>query len=42
MPKLDEAKEKLAMLKVWLGVVVGVFTAVIGWTINKFELMIIF
>ncbi|WP_169764077.1 hypothetical protein [Campylobacter mucosalis] len=38
MPKLDEAKESLAMLKLWLGVIVGVFTAVVGWTLNKFEI----
>lgn len=38
MPKLDEAKEKLAFLKFWLGLIVGVFTAVAGWTLNKFDI----
>ncbi len=38
MPKIDEAKESLAMLKLWLGVIVGVFTAIVGWTLNKFKI----
>ncbi|MDD6055672.1 MAG: hypothetical protein SOW25_02180 [Helicobacter sp.] len=38
MPKLDEAKENLAMLKLWIGIVIGVFTAIVGWTLNKFKI----
>ena len=37
-PKLDEAKENLAMLKFWLGAIIGVFTAVAGWTLNKLDI----
>ncbi|MDY3245475.1 MAG: hypothetical protein SPG65_01410 [Campylobacter sp.] len=38
MPKLDKVKERLAMLKLWLGVVIGVFTAAAGWTLNKLDI----
>lgn len=26
------------MLKLWLGVIIGVFTAVAGWTLNKLNI----
>jgi len=35
MPKLDELKERLGILKFWLGVIVGVFTAIFGWIISS-------
>lgn len=36
MPKLDEAKEKIGFIKFWLGIIVGVFTALAGWVANRF------
>nr|MBP3725228.1 hypothetical protein [Campylobacter sp.] len=36
MPKLDELKEQLGMLKFWLGVVVGVMTAMCGWVASNY------
>ena len=35
--KLDELKERLGILKVWLGVIVGVFTAVFGWIVTTYK-----
>ena len=37
MPKLDELKEQLGMLKFWLGVVVGIMTAVCGWIATNYD-----
>ena len=44
MPKLDEAKERLGLLKFWLGVIVGSFlanTAFLATNYNKAENLII-
>ena len=44
MPKLDEAKERLGLLKFWLGIVVGSFLANVAWlatNYNKAETLII-
>ena len=35
--KLDELKERLGILKFWLGVIVGVFTAVFGWIVTTYK-----
>lgn len=37
MPKLDEAKERLKSLRFWLGIVVGIFVAVVGWIANNYK-----
>ena len=37
MSKLDELKERLGILKFWLGVIVGVFTAVFGWIVTTYK-----
>lgn len=36
MPKLDEAKERLGMLKFWLGVLVATFLSIAGWGFSNF------
>lgn len=36
MPKLDKAKEMLALLKLWISVIVGAFIALGGWIVNRF------
>lgn len=37
MPKLDEAKERLGLLKFWLGVIVGSFLANVAWIATNYE-----
>ena len=37
MFQLDELKERLGILKFWLGVIVGVFTAVFGWIVTTYK-----
>lgn len=37
MPKLDEAKERLGLLKFWLGVIVGSFLANVAWVATNYE-----
>ena len=37
MSKLDELKERLGILKFWLCVIVGVFTAVFGWIVTTYK-----
>lgn len=37
MSKKDDIKEQIGMLKFWLGVVVGVLLAIIGWDVTNFE-----
>lgn len=44
MAKLDEAKERLGLLKFWLGIIVGSFLANVAWlatNYNKAEIFII-
>ncbi|MGX2982222.1 hypothetical protein [Helicobacter sp. 23-1045] len=44
MAKLDEAKERLGLLKFWLGIIVGSFLANVAWlatNYNKTETLII-
>ena len=44
MAKLDEAKERLGLLKFWLGIIVGSFLANVAWlatNYNKAEILII-
>lgn len=44
MSKLDEKKERLGLLKFWLGVIVGSFLANVAWlatNYNKTENLII-
>lgn len=44
MPKLDEAKERLGLLKFWLGIIVGSFLANVAWlatNYNKAEILIV-
>ena len=44
MAKLDEAKERLGLLKFWLGIIVGSFLANVAWlatNYNKAEMLII-
>lgn len=37
MSKLDREKEKIGVLKFWLGVVVAVFLGVASWLINNLQ-----
>ena len=37
MSKLDETKERLINLRFWLGVIVGVFLAVVGWVATNYK-----
>lgn len=37
VPKLDEAKERLGLLKFWLGIIVGVLIALVGWLASNLE-----
>lgn len=44
MSKLDEKKERLGLLKFWLGVIVGSFLANVAWlatNYNKAEILIV-
>lgn len=35
MAKIDELKERLTMLRFWLGIVVATFLAISGWCITN-------
>lgn len=37
MPKLDEAKERLGLLKFWLGIFVAIFLALISWIATHYK-----
>ena len=37
MAKIDEIKEELNYLKVWLGIIVITAIGLIGWLINNYE-----
>jgi hypothetical protein len=37
MSKLDLAKEKIAYLKFWLGVMVAVMVSLAGWFLSNFQ-----
>jgi len=37
MAKIDEIKEELNYLKVWLGIIVVTTIGLIGWLINNYE-----
>ena len=37
MGKIDEVKEELNYLKVWLGIVVVTTISLVGWLINHYE-----
>ncbi|MGP1561299.1 MAG: hypothetical protein ACTTIC_04335 [Helicobacteraceae bacterium] len=37
MPKLDEAKERLGLLKFWLGIIVGSFLANVAWLATNYN-----
>ena len=36
MAKIDELKERLTMLRFWLGIVVATFLAISGWCITNY------
>ena len=38
MSKLDEIKEELNYLKVWLGIIVLTTIGLIGWLLNHYEI----
>lgn len=37
MSKLDQVKEKINLLKYWIGILIGVFVAVAAWLFNNVE-----
>ncbi|WP_394954334.1 hypothetical protein [uncultured Helicobacter sp.] len=37
MAKIDELKERLTMLRFWLGIVVATFLAIAGWSITNYQ-----
>ena len=37
MAKLDEAKERLGLLKFWLGIIVGSFLANVAWLATNYD-----
>ena len=37
MPKLDEAKERLGMLKFWLGIFVTILVGLISWIFTHYK-----
>lgn len=36
MSKLDKKKEKIGILKFWLGIAVATLLAIIGWAVTNF------
>lgn len=38
MPKLDEAKERLGLLKFWIGIFVATFIAIGGWCATNYKI----
>ena len=37
MSKLDLAKEQIAYLKLWLGILVASFVSLLGWLMSNFQ-----
>ncbi|WP_270985534.1 hypothetical protein [Campylobacter helveticus] len=37
MAKIDKLKEKMGILKFWLGIVVATFLALIGWSVTNYK-----
>ena len=37
MAKIDELKERLTMLRFWLGILVATFLAIAGWSITNYQ-----
>lgn len=37
MPKLDEAKERLGLLKFWLSIFVAIFVGLVGWIATHYK-----
>lgn len=37
LSKLDKAKEQLAYLKLWLGILVAIVVSLTGWLISNFQ-----
>ncbi|MCH5314251.1 MAG: hypothetical protein J1E28_07690, partial [Helicobacter sp.] len=37
LSKIDKAKEKIAILKFWLGIAVATFLAIIGWSVTNYS-----
>lgn len=37
MAKIDKVKEKLALLRFWLGIVVATFITIIGFVVTKYK-----
>lgn len=37
MAKIDELKERMALLKFWLGILVAVFMALVGWLATNYK-----
>lgn len=37
MSKLDKKKEKIGILKFWLGIAVATLLAIIGWAVTNFD-----
>lgn len=37
MAKIDKLKERLTMLRFWLGIAVATLLAIIGWSITNFS-----
>ena len=38
MPKLDNIKEKIALFKWMIGMMIAIVIAVAGWVLNKFQI----
>lgn len=37
MSKIDKAKEQIAYLKLWLGILVAIVVSLTGWLISNFQ-----
>ena len=38
MPKLDNIKEKIALFKWMIGMMIAIVIAIAGWVLNKFQI----
>ena len=38
MPKLDNIKEKIALFKWIIGIMIAIVIAIAGWVLNKFQI----
>ena len=38
MPKLDKKKEKIALFKWMIGMMIAIVIAIAGWVLNKFQI----